>query len=226
MAIVSLVLVGVGYFWLSSWSVLLYTVSILLLGFTLYFFRDPARAPDENVDMEHLVLAPADGRVVMIEEVMDAPFINDSAIQISIFLSIFDVHVNRIPANGVLEHVEYHPGAYHIAWHPKASEENEHAAFGLQHPSGTRLYFKQIAGLIARRIMYHVEEGDTVRAGERFGVIRFGSRVDVLVPSSVSVEVQEGDRVRAGSSVLGRIPSGSSVKTPVLGGEYTEVVGS
>jgi phosphatidylserine decarboxylase len=224
-ALVSLVLAGTGYMWSSSWSLFLYAASALLFGFTLYFFRDPERIPEKNLDTKHLVLAPADGRIVTIENVREAPFINGNAIQISIFLSIFDVHVNRIPANGVLRQVDYRPGAYHIAWHPKASEKNEHAAFGLEHPSGTRLYFKQIAGLVARRIIYHVEEGDTVHAGERFGVIRFGSRMDVLVPSTVSLEVEEGDRVRAGLSVLGRIPSGSAVKTPALGGERTEVIG-
>lgn len=222
--ILSLLLAGAGYLWSSAWSVVLYGVSILLFAFTLYFFRDPERIPERKLDTKHIVLAPADGRIVTIDQVDDAPFINSSATQISIFLSIFNVHVNRIPANGVIRHVEYHPGDYHIAWNPKASDKNEHAAFGLEHPTGTPIYFKQIAGLIARRIIYHVEEGDSVYAGERFGVIRFGSRVDVLLPSTVSVEVEVGDRVRAGLSVLGRIPSGGEPATPAVEGERTGVV--
>lgn len=223
-AVLALLLVTVGYIWPSPWSPVLYTLAFLAFGFTLFFFRDPERIPAPNVDTDHAVLSPADGKVVMLEEVDYAPYINGPATQISIFLSVFDVHVNRIPANGTIQYVKYQPGNYHVAWHPKASKKNEHSAFGLEHPTGTPIYFKQIAGLIARRIIFHVEEGDSVYAGERFGVIRFGSRVDVLVPSNVSVEVEVGNRVKAGLSVLGRIPSGGSADVPATEGEKLGVI--
>lgn len=218
-------LVGVGgYFAPPPWSGLCYLSAVVLLGFVLFFFRDPERIPPGDVDTDHAVLAPADGRVVEIREVGDAEYVNGPATQISIFLSVFNVHVNRIPAQGTIAYVNYHPGSFHVAWHRKASEENEHAAFGLEHPTGTPIFFKQIAGLVARRIVYHVEEGDSVYAGERFGMIRFGSRVDVLVPSTVSVEVREGDHVRAGLTLLGRIPSGRAPVTPRESGQRREVV--
>lgn len=223
-AVLTIVIAVGGYLAPWPWSALTYVASVLILAFVLFFFRDPERIPPGDLDTDHAVLAPADGRVVQIREVPDAPFVGGPATQISIFLSVFNVHVNRIPAKGTLTHVAYHPGAYHVAWHRKASDENEHAAFGLEHPTGTHIFFKQIAGLIARRIVYHVEEGDSVYAGERFGMIRFGSRVDVAVPKNVSVEVSEGDRVRAGLSVLGHIPSGDRTVEPAETDREREVV--
>lgn len=218
-------LLGVlGYLVSGPWSGASYVAGVLLLAFVLFFFRDPERIPPGDLDTDHAVLAPADGRVVQIREVTEAEFVGGPATQISIFLSVFNVHVNRIPAEGTLTYVDYHSGSFHVAWHEKASEENEHAAFGLEHPTGTPIFFKQIAGLIARRIVYHVEEGDSVYAGERFGMIRFGSRVDVVVPSTVSVEVEEGDVVRAGLTLLGRIPSGGAAAAPAESGEKREVV--
>ncbi|MFB6229810.1 MAG: phosphatidylserine decarboxylase family protein [Salinibacter sp.] len=175
------------------------------LAFTLFFFRDPERTPPPDA-RENGLLAPADGRVVEIVEEEEPLYLNGPARRISIFLSPLDVHVNRVLARGVIEYAKYRPGDYLVAWHPKASEKNERSEFGLRHPSGTKIMFKQIAGAVARRIEYDLKEGDTVTAGQRFGIVKFGSRMDVLVPPSIELDVEEGQTVRAGTTVLGRVP--------------------
>jgi phosphatidylserine decarboxylase len=119
--------------------------------------------------------------------------------------------VNRIPASGVIEFERYVPGDYLVAWHPKASAKNERSELGVQHPDGHKIFFKQIAGAVARRIVYHVRAGDTVQAGERFGIVKFGSRMDVHVPAGVALDVEVGERVRAGESIIGRFPVSESV---------------
>ena len=115
------------------------------------------------------------------------------------------MHVNRIPADGVIEFDQYVSGDYLVAWHPKASELNERSQLGLVHPSGVRVLFKQIAGAVARRVVYHVAPGDTVKAGERFGIVKFGSRMDVLVPPHVPIFAEVGDRVQGGVTILGHL---------------------
>jgi phosphatidylserine decarboxylase len=176
------------------------------LAFVLFFFRDPERTPPPDARANGL-LAPADGRVVDIVTEDEPLYLKGPAQRVSIFLSPLDVHVNRVPARGVIEYAKYRPGDYFVAWHPKASEKNERSEFGLRHPSGTKVLFKQIAGAVARRIEYDLEEGDTVEAGQRFGIVKFGSRMDLLVPPSVRLDVEEGQTVRAGTTVLGRIPA-------------------
>ncbi len=176
---------------------------VLLIGFILYFFRDvPCQPPP---DADNLLLAPADGRIISIDDVEEPLYIGGPAKRISIFLSVFNVHVNRIPATGILEYDQYVSGDYYVAWHPKSSELNERSQLGVKHPSGTKVLFKQIAGLLARRVVYHVAVGDSVKAGQRMGIIKLGSRVNVYVPEGVLIAVHEGDRVRAGESVLGNL---------------------
>lgn len=183
----------------------LLAVALLAIGFTLYFFRDPKRTPPEEAT--NLLLSPADGKVVVVDEVEHEPlYLKGPAKQISIFLSPLNVHVNRIPADGTIEYEEYIAGDYLVAWHPKASEKNERSQIGLRHPSGAKVLFKQIAGAVARRIVYYPKVGDEVRAGERFGIVKFGSRMDVLVPPHAQVDVRVGDRVAAGLTVLGHLP--------------------
>ncbi len=185
---------------------LCFAAAALALGFTLYFFRDPQRTPPPGA--EALLLAPADGKVVLVADVAEEPlYLKGPARQVSIFLSPLNVHVNRVPADGVVEFVRYVPGQYLVAWHPKASQKNERSELGLRHPGGTQVLFKQIAGAVARRIVYHLRVGDRVEAGQRFGIVKFGSRMDVLVPPSVQIEVQVGDRVTAGETILGRLPT-------------------
>ncbi|GIV61467.1 MAG: phosphatidylserine decarboxylase proenzyme [Rhodothermaceae bacterium] len=204
-AVIALVLALVGLQLGPTWRVVLGGLGVLILGFTLYFFRDPERTPPPNAAT--LLLAPADGKVVQIIDVEEPLYLNGPARQVSIFLSPLNVHVNRVPADGVVEFVRYVPGDYLVAWHPKASEKNERSEIGLRHPSGTKVLFKQIAGAVARRIVFHLSEGDTVRAGERFGIVKFGSRMDVLVPPGIPIDVQVGDRVTAGETILGRLPA-------------------
>ena len=197
-----------GALWLDAWLWRgpMLALAVGGLAFTLYFFRDPERTPPTDA-LEAGIVAPADGRVVEIADEEEPLYLDGPARRISIFLSPLDVHVNRVPARGVLEHAKYRPGDYLVAWHPKASEKNERSEFGLRHPSGTKLLFKQIAGAVARRIEYDLREGDTVETGQRFGIVKFGSRMDLLVPPSVELRVDEGQAVRAGTTVLGRIPT-------------------
>ncbi len=201
----------VGALWVDSW---LWRGPMLVLAvgglaFTLYFFRDPERTPPPDA-RENGIVAPADGRVVEVVEEDEPLYLNGPAQRLSIFLSPLDVHVNRVPARGVIEYARYRPGDYLVAWHPKASEKNERSEFGLRHPSGIKLLFKQIAGAVARRIEYDLEEGDRVETGQRFGIVKFGSRMDLLVPPSVELQVEEGQVVRAGTTVLGQIPTADS----------------
>ncbi len=206
-ALTSLLIAGSAYLWLPGvWRIVGIGFAALLLLFVLFFFRDPERRPPPGAS--DLLLAPADGKVVEVVELENEPlYLKGPARRISIFLSPLDVHVNRIPADGIVEWVRYVPGEYLVAWHPKASEKNERSEIGLRHPSGTRILFKQIAGVLARRIVFHLKEGDAVQAGQRFGIVKFGSRMDVLVPPQVTLTVQIGDRVRAGETVLAKLPS-------------------
>jgi phosphatidylserine decarboxylase len=185
-------------------SYLIYLTFGVIWAIVIYFFRDPERIAPEG---EHLVISPADGKVVLIKEIEEDVYLKGKATQISIFLSPLDVHVNRNPVSGKLEYLKYHPGKYLMAWDEKASIENERADFGVLHPSGTKFFFRQITGFLARRIVYHINEGDELTAGERFGMMKFGSRMDVIVPGNVDIKVKEGERTWAGQSVLGEISS-------------------
>jgi len=179
--------------------------------FVAFFFRDPERTPPP--DSKLLILAPADGKVVEVVQVHEPLFIQGPAWRISIFLSVLNVHVNRIPITGTVDYVTYKPGEYRVAWHPKASTLNEQSQIGLVHESGRKILFKQIAGSLARRIVYRLAIGDQVQAGERFGLIRFGSRMDVLAAADTVIDVRVGERVRAGVSVLGTITPNEYIST-------------
>lgn len=193
-----------GYF-LPNWiAYIIYGAFLVLFGLTVFFFRDPDRDPPED---ENLVISPADGKVVFVKEVEEEVYLKGKATQISIFLSPLNVHVNRNPVSGQAEYVKYHPGEYLMAWTEEASELNERADFGILHGSGTKIFFRQITGFLARRIVFNIEEGASIKAGERFGIMKFGSRMDVLVPANVDVQVKPGDTTIAGESILGVINS-------------------
>ena len=178
-------------------------VSVLTL-FMLWFFRDPLRmAPRDTA----LVVAPGEGRVVDIKEIHEPSFLRTTARRISIFLSVFDVHVQRSPVSGTVEHRVHKPGRFAVAWLEKASEDNEQASLGIATPHG-RVLVRQIAGLIARRIVTDPAVGDRVERGERIGIIRFGSRVDLFVPLDWELTCAVGDRARVGSTPLARAPVG------------------
>ncbi len=197
----ALVLIAIGWLWNSSYSFLLYTAALVIAGFTLFFFRDPER----NVPAGDNLLAPADGKVISIEPVREETYLESSARQITIFLSLTDVHVNRYPVSGTVEHVTYYPGKYLVAWHPKASELNERAEFGIKHPSGLKVFYRQITGYVARRIVFYTKVGDQVEAGDRFGLMKFGSRMDILVPEDMEVLVKKGDRTVGGETIMARL---------------------
>ncbi|MGF1534842.1 MAG: phosphatidylserine decarboxylase family protein [Bernardetiaceae bacterium] len=172
--------------------------SVLKFLFFVQFFRNPIPNFDTNED---LILSPAEGKVVVIEEVDEPEFLQTRCRQISIFMSPFNVHVNRNPIAGQVEYVKYHPGKYLVAWHPKSSTENERTTVSIRHPRHGSVLFRQIAGALARRICYYVAEGQAVAQGEEMGFIKFGSRVDVFVPLSAKVRVQIGQQVK-GTEVL------------------------
>lgn len=177
---------------------------LLLLGlFTAYFFRDPDRTAPAD---PRLVLSPADGKVIVAGPAPAGNPIGEGATQVSVFLSIFDVHVNRAPVGGRITHVEYHEGEFLPAFQDKASLANEQNSVTIDDGGAGRVTFKQIAGLIARRIVFKKKVGDAVAAGERVGMIKFGSRVDVFLPRDVRLRVKTGDRVVAGVSALGERP--------------------
>jgi phosphatidylserine decarboxylase len=180
----------------------LVSLAILISAFTLYFFRDPDRSTPEG---EHLLIAPADGKVIELRQVTESRYLKAPATQISIFLSPLDVHVNRVPLSGFVEFSQYFPGEYLVAWHEKASELNERSEFGVRHSSGARILFRQITGYVARRIVFHIKEGDTVKAGERFGMMKFGSRMDILVQNDIKLNVKAGDVVVGGETVIGEV---------------------
>lgn len=181
---------------------IIYAVLGLLCVLIIYFFRDPERLiPDD----ESLIISPADGKVVLIRDIEESEYMNSTATQVSIFLSPLNVHVNRVPFSGIVEYVSYSPGKYLMAWEDHASEQNERAHFGVLHPSGTKMLFKQITGFLARRIVYHLNEGDRIQAGDRFGIMKFGSRMDLILPENVEIKVKKGDKTVAGETIIGRI---------------------
>jgi phosphatidylserine decarboxylase len=205
-------LVASGAAWTATWAlerpdgwVWSATAGILsaLTLFVIWFFRDPDHALPAD---EALVLAPGQGKVILVGEVDEPTFMAARCRKISIFLSIFDVHVQRAPVTGTVEHRVYRPGTYAVAWRDKASEDNEQASVGLATPNG-RVLVRQIAGLIARRIVTYPQEGDSVERGERIGIIRFGSRVDLFLPLDWEVTCSVGDRAVAGLTVLARQPA-------------------
>ena len=173
-------------------------VCLLLILFTLNFFRDPDRITPPG---DNLVISPADGKVVLIKDIQEDEFLKTAAVQVSIFMSPLNVHVNRYPINGTVRHFRYIPGAYLVAFEEKSSLKNERTHIGIE-GTATKVLFKQIAGFVARRIIAGTAVGDVAVAGTRFGMIRFGSRVDVIMPRGVEVKVQPGDRTVAGETVL------------------------
>ncbi len=180
------------------WNVLAAVFGALAL-FIGFFFRDPARRVPPGED---LVISGGDGKVVTVEEIGNDPFIGGPATQISVFLSIVNVHVNRIPISGVVKLRERIEGEFKLAFKDEASGDNAQMVLGIEGDRG-RVLIKQIVGFVARRIVCNVHEGDEVRIGDRFGLIRFGSRIDVVVPAGTEIRVKNGDRVRGGETILG-----------------------
>jgi phosphatidylserine decarboxylase len=185
-----------------SWPLwLLAFVLIIIALWIAYFFRDPERKGQRGGG---LVIAPADGRVVMITEVDEPAFLHGKALRVSIFMNVFNVHVNRYPVSGTVRFVHYNPGKFLNAATDKSSLENEQMSVGIEDGS-LRVLVRQIAGLVARRIVTYSREGDQVEQGERMGIIRFGSRVDVFLPTSATATVKVGETTLAGASVIAKL---------------------
>ena len=176
----------------------LFIIGAFLVVFSLNFFRDPERTSPAS---ENVVVTPADGKVLIIKEVLPNRFIEEPSWQVSVFMSPLNVHVNRIPINGKVSYVKYVEGEYLVAYHDKADERNERSEIGIESKHG-KVFFTQVAGYVARRIIYDLKVGEDVKMGERFGMIKFGSRVDVIVPKKWNLKVKEGDIVTAGETIL------------------------
>lgn len=196
---ISLVLIAVGLF-LSN-AILKYTlvlIGLFFIGFTLNFFRDPERKIPQG---ENLIISPADGKIISIRETFDSEYLNSECFKISIFMSPLNVHVNRIPIAGEVEYLKYYPGKYLVAFEEKSSENNERMTVGLISKFG-KIKFTQIAGFIARRIVNELKVGQKVSPGEKFGMIKFGSRVDVFLPKTVNLKINLNQKVFAGETIL------------------------
>ena len=174
-------------------------VSLVLTLFVLFFFRDPERTVPEGKDV---AVSPADGRVIVIKDIYEPMYLKQDVKQISIFLSVFNVHVNRSPVGGTVELVKYNPGKFHVASVDKASLDNEQTAMVID-DGKHKILVKQIAGLIARRIVCYAKPGDAIKTGERYGLIRFGSRVDIFLPKDTELKVKLGDRIKGARDIIG-----------------------
>lgn len=179
-------------------SILLLTASLVFFGLVVQFFRNPVRTTPYS---EFSVICPADGKVVVIEEVEEPEYFRDMRKQVSIFMSPLNVHVNRYPIEGEVKYQKYYPGKYLVAWHPKSSTENERTTVVVEGSKGSVL-FRQIAGAVARRIICYAKPGDKAAQGADFGFIRFGSRVDIFLPLDCKVNVKLNQVVRGGETVL------------------------
>lgn len=187
------------YNWL-IWTI--YILSFALFLIVLQFFRSPAIKPTQN---DEYVICPADGKVVVIEETEETEFLKEKRIQVSVFMSPLNVHINRNPISGIVKYYKYHPGKFLFAWNPKSSTENERTTIVLENKLGVSVLFRQIAGALARRIVCYVKEGEEATQGEEFGFIKFGSRVDIFLPLGTEIKVGLGETVKGGITVLAHL---------------------
>lgn len=177
-------------------------LAVAFYGIILQFFRNPVR--EVMVADNNVVYAPADGRICVIEEVMETEYFKAKRLQVSIFMSPFNVHVNRNPVSGVVNYFKYHPGKYLVAWHPKSSTENERTTVVYNFGEG-EILMRQIAGALAKRIKWYVQEGDRVQQGNDMGFIKFGSRVDLFLPLDAKIEVTMNQQVKGNKTVVARL---------------------
>jgi phosphatidylserine decarboxylase len=201
---ISLILLS-GFVLQNAWSWISAILGIIIILFTLWFFRDPQRIiPSSAISDPSIIIAPADGKIVEIIEMEEKEFFKGKARQISIFLSPLDVHVNRSPVSGTVEFYRYMQGDYMVAWHPKASELNEQSRIGVQNEFG-KVFFKQITGVLARRIVCTVKQGDVLATGEQIGMMKFGSRMDIILPLDAEILVHKDERTRGGETIIARL---------------------
>ena len=189
-------------YFLEIWSLIILIPLLILYGLVFWFFRVPNR---DIVDHKENVIAPVDGKVVMIKEVFEDEFLKEKAIQVSIFMSPLNVHICRYPVSGKVIYKKYHPGKYLVAWHEKSSTENERTTVAVESLTNHKVVFRQIAGYVARRIVFYCNEGDTSRAGHEFGFIKFGSRMDVFLPLDTEITCKIGDKTKGGIDVIAKM---------------------
>lgn len=183
-----------------TWFIWLwYILSFALFIIILQFFRSPNRKLTTG---DKQIICPADGKVVVIEETVETEFLKDKRIQVSVFMSPINVHINRNPISGVVKFFRYHPGKYLFAWDPKSSTDNERTTTVVEHKNGAQILYRQIAGALARRIVWYLKEGDQVEQSQEFGFIKFGSRVDLYLPIGTQINVNLNDNVKGGVTVL------------------------
>lgn len=196
------VLAFLAVHYLKEWSLLVIVPLLVIYGLVFWFFRVPDR---EILDHKENVIAPVDGKVVMIKEVEENEFLKEKAIQISIFMSPLNVHICRFPVSGKVIYKKYHPGKYLVAWHEKSSTENERTTVAVESLTGHKVVFRQIAGYVARRIVFYCNEGDAAKAGHEFGFIKFGSRMDVFLPLDSEIICKIGDKTTGGIDVIAKM---------------------
>lgn len=189
-------------YFLEIWSLIILIPLLILYGLVFWFFRVPNR---DIVDHKENVIAPVDGKVVMIKEIFEDEFLKGKAIQISIFMSPLNAHICRYPVSGKVIYKKYHPGKYLVAWHEKSSTENERTTVAVESLTNHKVVFRQIAGYVARRIVFYCNEGDTSKAGHEFGFIKFGSRMDVFLPLDTEITCKIGDKTKGGIDVIAKM---------------------
>lgn len=197
-----IILAFVSIYFLKQWSLIVLIPLLVIYGLVFWFFRVPKR---EILDHAENIIAPVDGKVVMIKEVVEDEFLKQKAIQVSIFMSPLNVHICRYPVSGTVVYKKYHPGKYLVAWHEKSSTENERTTVAVKNPNGQNVVFRQIAGYVARRIVFYCNEGDTAKAGHEFGFIKFGSRMDVFLPLDTEILCKIGDKTRGGTDIIAKL---------------------
>ena len=196
------IIAAVSIYFLHIWSLLIIMPILVVYGLVFWFFRVPERTILDHVEN---VIAPVDGKVVMIKEVDETEFIRGKAIQVSIFMSPLNVHICRYPVSGNVIYKKYHPGKYLVAWHEKSSTENERTTVAVETKTNHKVVFRQIAGYVARRIVFYCTEGDAAKAGHEFGFIKFGSRMDVFLPLDTEIICKIGDITKGGEDIIAKL---------------------
>lgn len=196
------VIAALAIYFLEMWSLLIIVPLLVIYGLVFWFFRVPNR---DILDHTENVIAPVDGKVVMIKEVEETEFLKEKAIQVSIFMSPLNVHICRFPVSGNVIYKKYHPGKYLVAWHEKSSTENERTTVAVESMTNHKVVFRQIAGYVARRIVFYCNEGDTAKAGHEFGFIKFGSRMDIFLPLDTEIICKIGDKTKGGIDIIAKM---------------------
>ncbi|QQV02806.1 MULTISPECIES: phosphatidylserine decarboxylase family protein [Chryseobacterium] len=196
------IIAAVSIYYLEMFSLLIIVPLLVVYSLVFWFFRVPNR---DILDHVENVIAPVDGKVVMIKEVEESEFLNEKAIQVSIFMSPLNVHICRFPVSGKVIYKKYHPGKYLVAWHEKSSTENERTTVAVESLTNHKVVFRQIAGYVARRIVFYCNEGDNAKAGHEFGFIKFGSRMDIFLPLDTEIICKIGDKTKGGIDVIAKM---------------------